>query len=274
MTAIHKGRVVCHRQVQHQVVEVVDDGAIRTLHFGSRLPQTRMDLDDPGRLVSDYSRMMMAALPYPDQLRRILLVGLGGGCIVRFLMDHFPDCRLEVVEPVPLVVEVARDYFFPAPWQLPTIHLQDGLRFIHSAPMDRCSGYDLILVDAFDAMGMSRTVHSASFFGGCLRRLSHNGAVVVNLVKSVRNHYHVATEELQTAFDRRVVTLPVKNTGNVLMLAGQPALQERNPDQVRARTRHLQEQLQLPLGDYINDMVWPGEWGRFFPWRLPWSSSV
>ena len=125
------GTVVHQSQSDDGIIEVVDTGDIRSLHFGTFPRQSCMSIHTPHTLELSYTEAMMAALLFNGLPERVLVVGLGGGSLVKFLMHHFPDCQIDVVEYRQDVVKVAHGYF-----QVPeyddrlSIHIGDGYRFV------------------------------------------------------------------------------------------------------------------------------------------------
>src|SRR5713101_5446147 len=74
--------------------------------------QSAMSLMRPERLIFAYERVMAVAVAIVPQPRTALLLGLGGGTMMRFLSAYFPDCALTIVEHDPAVLTLARKYFF------------------------------------------------------------------------------------------------------------------------------------------------------------------
>ena len=72
-------------------VLVTDDGPLRCLNFGTGERQSCVDLRTPWVLQLAYTRWMMSALLLPQTLRRLLLLGLGGGGMVHFVDGHLLD---------------------------------------------------------------------------------------------------------------------------------------------------------------------------------------
>ncbi len=78
---------------------LVEDGKHRAMCFtidGS--VQSEMLLDDPHALVNDYTRKMMGFLLFCPEPRRVLMIGLGGGSLVKFCNRHLPTTHVTVVE--------------------------------------------------------------------------------------------------------------------------------------------------------------------------------
>ena len=154
---------------------------------------------------------------------RALLVGLGGGSLVRVLaVDGW---RLDVAEIDPGVVAAAREFFRIGPHH-GTIHLADGRRFLRTSR----DTFDLIVLDAFGSGSVPFHLVTTEAFADAKARLRPGGTLALNLealgwdeplVKAV-----AAT--LATRFEH-VVALPTAEPpdqlGNVVLLACDRALE-------------------------------------------------
>ena len=138
------------RSLYRNIVVVEDDG-VRCMKFGRNAGgrQTCQTMNDPDRLVFDYTRMMMGALYLNPDPKRILIIGLGGGTLPRALQKILPDARIDAVEIDPAVVRVAYKYFGFAPGPRTEIFEEDGRVFAKRMGRQGIK-YDLVLLDAFD----------------------------------------------------------------------------------------------------------------------------
>ncbi|MBE9533146.1 MAG: spermidine synthase, partial [Proteobacteria bacterium] len=107
MRLYYDGLVVHQSQSDDGMIEVVDLGDTRSMHFGTFPRQSSMSLRTPYTLELTYTEAMMACLLLNPNPRKILVVGLGGGSLVKFLLHHFPDCEIDVIEYRQDVVDVA-----------------------------------------------------------------------------------------------------------------------------------------------------------------------
>lgn len=244
-------------------VEVVDDLTTRSLHFGNDTRQSSMWLHHPALLVLAYTRAMLSALLFVEQPRQVLLVGLGGGSLVRFLRHHYPDCRIDSLEPRAEVIHVARHYF-----ELPAdprhqVFLRDGMGFLRQSAGTGPS-YDLVLVDAFDAHGVVTEVASEGFLSAVHARLARHGVLAVNLARPQRETYRAALRALRQRFPRRTLRLPVAGKGNEIVLAFRDAPPGLPVRELELRARALQERLGLDLPGLLRVLRRdnPGLWAR------------
>jgi spermidine synthase len=201
-----------------------------------------MRIARPWSLELDYTRDLMMPLVLRDAPRRVLQVGLGAASITRFLYRHFPDARLTVVEILPEVVAVARQYFKLPEDDRIRIVLGDGHDFMASGD----ERYDMIVVDAFDARGRSGMLDTAPFYLNCRARLRPEGLFAANLLTRSRGAAPTVAR-LGEAFDGHVLVLPPSEAGNAVALArGSKPLQETFGD-LRASARRLRNATGLDL---------------------------
>jgi spermidine synthase len=201
-------------------IEVVDDAAYRSLHFGTESKQSSMLLRDPIHLALAYTRAMTAALLFSESHRRFLLIGLGGGSLAKFLLHHFSDCHIDAVEYRQTVTAVAHSHF-----QLPqderlSIHIDDGGHFMRNADMGRFGNYDGIFVDAFLGKGIARSVCGMSFYDACRDRLAKGGVLSINLWSGDFISARDMLEDIGHSFDGNILQLPVDGKDNIIALAG------------------------------------------------------
>ena len=133
-----------------------------------------------------YLRSAAVALPVPEQLRRMLVIGLGGGAFPNFVRARLPNVQIDAVEIDPVVAGLARDYFGLVEDDMLNVHVEDGVDFIARTP----HAYDYILLDAYDADAIPEALATAEFFRSVRARLAPGGVVVANL--SIRSDRHAA----------------------------------------------------------------------------------
>lgn len=169
-------------------IRIRRDGDVRALTFvrdnGQEVVQSRVNVSAPHTLESPYARGMFASYLYQPQPRRVLIVGLGGGAMVRFLTHHQPQVQIDAVEIDPAVVRLADQYFGVRSGGNVTIHTADAVTFVESA----AGRYDLILMDAFlrpsgdtDPTGVPSRLKTLEFLGRLKQALAPGGVVAFNV---------------------------------------------------------------------------------------------
>lgn len=214
------GRLVHQAQSDEGVIEVVDSGDSRSLHFGTHPRQSSMRISDPAYLDLSYTQAMMGALLLNPVPRRVLVVGLGGGSLVKFLLHHFPRCQIDVVEYRQDVIDVAHQ-FFGLPGNEPRLNIIRGDGYLHVSQLfyETDTSYDLLLVDAYDHNGMAASVGVQPFFDACAGIMSEDGVMSINLWGSDRSGFNTTMQRINQSFSGRSMLLPVENKGNVIALA-------------------------------------------------------
>lgn len=200
------------------VIEITQDRSQRTLYLGNDAKQSCVDLHRPHRLVLSYTRAMMSCLMFLPTPRRVLLVGLGGGSLARFLMHHFPDCQIDAIELRPGVVKLAHGYFMLPEQDNLAIHVAEARSFL-SRGGGRFEHYDLILVDAFNHDGVAPSVQSESFITACRQRLSAGGIFTINLWNHPCATLRDVLDMIDQGFAGNRLLLPVIDKGNLIVHA-------------------------------------------------------
>ena len=221
-------------------IQVVEEGSRRSLIFVGDSPlqavETLIDLREPNRLQHPYARTMMSGLIYRPDASASLMVGLGGGALVRFLNHHFPQMALDVVEIDPAVVFVAREYFAFVPGPRTRILVEDGLEYLRRSR----ERYDLIFMNAHlhpgegtDAAGMPLHFQEAEFLKGLHQRLHPGGVVMFNMIGSRDTPNYL--RNIRAAFPFVEVLRPA-GSGNFIAVG---ALERPGEDALRERARAL-----------------------------------
>jgi len=182
---------------------VVDRNGLRELYFGKGYVQSVMRLDDPYALELAYTRLMMAFLLFTPNPEELLIIGLGGGSMVKFCHRYLPGARITVVEINAEVIGLRSQFKVPEDERLVVVHA-DALNYLRTA-----SGrFDAILLDGFDAAGIAPSFSAPDFYPAVAARLKPLGVFVSNLVGDrVRWQGHL--KGMWGAFGRRVRVAPV-----------------------------------------------------------------
>ncbi len=154
------------------------------------------NLEDPDDLPLAYSQVMTAAsLLYPTEVKRILMIGLGGGSISTYYGRAMPDVHIDTVELDQRVIDVAKQYF--ALRETPRVRYiaADGRVFLNRS-RDR---YDLILLDAYRGGYVPFHLLTREFYTLVKSRLTPGGAVAFNVHDGTKL-YHSTVKTLSEVF--------------------------------------------------------------------------
>ena len=253
---MHKygGTIIHTSRDEHGLIEVVENRVQRSLHFGSEPKQSSMLLHAPLRLALSYTRAMLSALLLIDIPKRILIIGLGGGSMAKFLFHHFPQSHIDAVEYRENVMKLAHAYF-----QLPqdsrlTTHIQDAGDFVYCTDPAAYNEYDLILVDAYDAEDMSFAVSGQHFYQACQQRLSPTGVLATNLWANGSINIKDTFKALKKSFSGSIFQLPITEKDNVIAIASNQTINYRQLRPMEARAKNLETQMNIEFPAFLRTL--------------------
>jgi spermidine synthase len=231
-------------------IEVSEKQGVRMLHFGSSLVQGAMRIARPWSLELAYTRDMMFPLllnARPEWPLRVLQIGLGCASVTKFLHRHRPEARITVVEILPEVVGVARQYFkLPGESQRLRIEIGDGCDYVAASRRK----FDLILVDGFDAEGRPGMLDTVPFHLNVRQRLSAGGMASYNLLTG-RHGPAKSVERLREAYEDHVLVLPRCEAGNTVAIAASGAIPRPPDDELHAAALRLKSETGLDLAPTV-----------------------
>jgi len=169
---------------RYHLLRVTDNDGVRLLKF-ERNQQSSMRLDDPFEGDIEYVSYFHLALAVQPSATRALVIGLGGGSIVKRMWRDYPEMHVDAVEIDPEVVDIAYELF-----ELPR---DERVRVIVGDGRDvvSCSNetYDLIVVDAFDDDRIPQHLLTDEFLRELRDHLSPEGVVAYNVIGSVHGDH-------------------------------------------------------------------------------------
>lgn len=225
---------------------VMDDGERRFLHFNERLIQSAMRLAAPNELDLRYTQKMMSFLLFRSRPRRLVLIGLGGGSLVKFCHARLPATQVTVLENNPDVIALREAFLVPPDSPNLKVLEADGAEYLEQTE----KGIDVLLVDAFDSGGFAPSIANREFFEQARSRLTGSGVLVVNLAGD-RQRYEGLIGVLMQVFDDQVIVVPVPEDDNHVLLAFGDPLFEPDWRRLRALARELRAKYGLDFPDFL-----------------------
>jgi spermidine synthase len=229
-------------------VIVIDDGEYRSLIFGSennRATQSKVSLKDPAKLLFNYTECSMLGFSlFRDpgkEVKDVLMIGLGGGSLPRFIKKSYPHANIDNVDIDPLIVDIAKKYFFVREGNGFNIFIEDGRKFVENARKK----YDVIILDAFGAdSDVPRQLTSFEFLGRLKAHLSPQGIVITNFINHEQNKYEsfVATYKSAFKFVMRF-NLEKLNYTNVVMISYDDNLKNYDQEKFSSRVDEFSKSL-------------------------------
>ncbi len=168
--------VYSHASPFHDI-HVEDVGHLRVLRF-ERNRQSSMYLDAPFDTDFEYPAYLHTPLALKPDAQRTLIIGLGGGTVVKRMWRDYPGMRVDVAELDPDMVEVARRFFRVPDDDRIRVFAADGRAYLETSP----ETYDIVIVDAFDEDRVPRPLTTEEFLRLVRDRLAPDGVVAYNFI--------------------------------------------------------------------------------------------
>lgn len=198
----------------HASVEVSEHDGVRYLHLGSDTVQSAMRIARPSDLELSYTRCMLAFLLFVPMPLHVVMIGLGGGSLAKFVLSRMPLTRVTAVEINPQVIAAARQ-FFALP-RLPgrlVVETGDGSAFVQGL----AGAADVLFVDGYGTDAAAPELATPVFYEDCERALADNGVLVTNLFTDQPGLPH-HLRLLERAFPERLLLLADESRGNLIAL--------------------------------------------------------
>jgi spermidine synthase len=203
MKTVIRGRVICllillapllsgaqravlfDRISAYHHIQVYDENATRTLSFNGSW-ETKMSLTNPLAGHFEYTEHFQMPWLWNHDIKRVLMVGLGGGSTQRAYQHYYTNVLVDTVEIDPVIVEVAKKYFAVAETPKLKIHTNDGRVFLRQTT----NIYDVILMDAYSTTrygsSLPRQLTTKEFFTLASQHLSTNGVLAYNVIGQIQ----------------------------------------------------------------------------------------
>src|SRR5262245_27686058 len=206
-----------------------------------------MLLDAPHALELSYTRAMMAFLLFASTPERILMIGLGGGSLSKYLYYRLPQASQKVIEVSAEVIAVARKFFFLPPDDVRlSVELGEGTQYVA-----RCKeSVDVMLVDAYDGRSLAAAFKVDGFYAAARAALGEGGVLAMNLWSSDWA-FDSNLQWIERAFYGRCVCLPAERPGNVIVFAFAQTPRRLRWHELNQTAGALEEGLELPFREFV-----------------------
>ena len=199
--------------------------------------------------MSEYTRKMMGFLAFQPRPERALVVGLGGGSLVKYCYRYLPATHVTAIEIDADVLALRSEFFIPSDGERLKIIQADGADHV-SQVAAQGERTDAMLVDAFDHTGIAGAVVKRSFVENAKRILGAHGVFVMNLVGAIADcKHHVAT--IRLVFGESVIVIPTQRGSSWLVFASQSLL---DPQRLTMAVRNA-ERAQGRLGLFFPTLI-------------------
>jgi spermidine synthase len=235
LIAVHRhlpGKVAVYEfDSPHHRLAVSDNAGVRLLKF-ERNQQSSMRIDDPYETDIEYVGYLHLALAIAPRATRALVIGLGGGSVVKRMWRDYPWMHVDAVEIDAEVVRIADEFFELPDDERIRVFVDDGRTFVATCT----ETYDVVIIDAFDDDHVPRPLLTEEFMRECRDLLTEGGVIAYNVIGAVYGSQSRPFRSLyRTAANlwRQVWVFPLgisddiaDKTRNIVMLASDAELDE------------------------------------------------
>ncbi len=174
-----------------------------------------LDKTQPERLVLPYLQFMMAVLLFISEPKMTLLLGAGGGALLRFLNKYFPNSVNVAIDNDYQIIEATNKYFLIEQPDTRRIKNIDAMNFIS---LSSKRNFDLIFVDLFSHGAIPNFFKQVEFYQQCKRSLAA-GVIAFNLILDTQADFKLIMSHLLFVFNKRCLCLTVPDYKNIIVLA-------------------------------------------------------
>ena len=228
-------------------IDLSEKDGVRALHLGSSMVQSAMRLAAPNDLELVYTQCMMGFLLFHPQPENILMIGLGGGSLAKFVHHRMPQTKTTVIEINPQIVAVARNSFLlPDDDERLQVVVAEGGEYVASHP----ASADVLMLDGFDDGCQVAELCSQNFYNHARETLKKNGVMVVNLLSSDKglNDY---LRRIENSFNGHVVTMLSETRGNLIVFALKHSPGKLAWEELKDRAKKLEAEYVLPFSELV-----------------------
>jgi len=242
---------------------VIEEGDLRALYFSREFTQSGMHISDPTALAFAYTRQMMSFLLFVHEPRNILMLGLGGGSLVKYCYRHLPLAQIEALEINPQVLAFREQFCVPPNDARLQVRLGDAADYLrqrrrhadrqHQHQHQHDAYADVIMIDAFDRNGFSASVCTRIFYLDVRDALAPQGVMVANMVgPKAERAAHL--QMIADVFADNIMVLPVENDGNYLVFAFRDAVFEPRWRWIESQAKAMQKRYGLDFPKFALEL--------------------
>lgn len=192
-TSTAQAKVIHKEQSLYRNILVTQVGDKRCMTFSLKRKkgqnQSCLLLQQPQKLVFNYTKMSMIALVAQPTPKKVLIIGLGGGSLVNAIHSLAPAAKITSVEIDEAVVRIAKKYFDMANSDWHQMVTKDARVFVKRALLKK-QQYDLVVLDAFNGDYIPEHLMTYEFLTEVKRLLSDKGLVIANTFASSKLYDH------------------------------------------------------------------------------------
>tara|TARA_B100001765_G_C19504686_1_gene341817 strand:- start:1218 stop:2816 length:1599 start_codon:yes stop_codon:yes gene_type:complete len=177
--------VIFEKDTLYHKILVHDDSVnnIRTLILDNNF-HSAMDLNNPERIVYEYTKFFHLGLLFVDEPNNVLFIGGGGFSAPKKFFVDYPEMIVNVVEIDQEVVNVGSEFFAVPEDERLKISTNDGRIFLRNTN----EKYNIIILDAYDKSYVPFHLMTREFNELVYEHLTEDGVFISNIITSIEGN--------------------------------------------------------------------------------------
>ena len=232
-------------------ISVLENKAFRWIQTGNGNIQSAMNKEQPWQPVLPYFPVLLSALLFSTTPASCLVIGLGGGELLRYLNHHLPQTELTAMENNPAMVNIFNEYFSTQPLRYDLLN-HDICKLSHYPAMKL---YDIVFVDVFGNNRLPPCFHQQQLYDKLGQSLTDDGVLAINLVVRNENEALELLKLIRTAFNRKTLCLSVGQHMNLIVLAFKHDPQVISIAQLRTIATRLSPGLAIDFEALVDNII-------------------
>lgn len=200
---------------EHGAISVYENDQYRWIQSGAGNIQSAMRKTDTSNPVLPYFPALLSALLFLPDPQRTLIIGLGGGELIRFFKHCLPKTELFAIEKSRAMIHAFNCYFQQN--TLPIDVIADDICSYTSHRDQR--PYDMVFLDVYGENSLPACLYEKHFYYKLSGMLSDQGIVSMNLIVRDETEAIELLKSIRKAFHKMTLCLSVGKHMNIVVLA-------------------------------------------------------
>lgn len=169
--------ILVETETPYSSLIVTEKNNFRTIYIDGAI-HSSMNLEDPYELTLSYTKSFHLANLINPEIEQVLFIGGGGFSGPKSFFQNYDQIKIDVSEIDPVVIDVAKNYFFVPEDKRFSIINEDSRVHITKTK----NQYDAIILDAYKGYNIPFHLMTEEFYQIVDKKMSKDGIVISNFV--------------------------------------------------------------------------------------------
>jgi len=246
MNVTNQTELLFQKKTPDGLIEIWNENKLRWLNINN-IEQTRINTEHPEQLESSVHRYFLACLLFIETPKKVLLGGLGGGALARYLHNKKPEIQGDAVEINETIAKLSEDYFyFPKnQWNIVVDDLQQWNN----------SQYDLMVVDIAEGDLTPAWLTSEKMLSQLKRQLSKRGVLAIDLLVADAPSFSQQLTAIRKVFKRQTLCTGIPGHKNIIVFAFNQQPENTSMNELKNRVETLTALWGLEFSTLLEQLV-------------------